>query len=666
MNKKECRKYAEPGLTFSPGNGLLHVKKVKHIVRAAIRNIAGRRVLALYFYNREITVKGVAEPEYTLFQCRDDYITLDRSDPFKEKWREASLENIGTGNSRFADTSAFYRKHDEQLVTRFCHIPDKTGLDALTSLQAVIMGNRLTDRIMKREKKTIERMKPVAAEPRGLNGWIRRDALPHYIFYDYARGKLMKGYCTACRHDVMVSGAKYNLKGKCPNCKKSITFKASGKAKRVWDRVTVQTLQRVNGNELVLRIFKVYNSLRNWRDPDLTVHENARVFIWLGTDGKVSVEPYYFSYNKGYTTHWVNGERPRLAHYQYSFECDLCGHLYCGNLDKTLADSPWQYSQIGRFYQIEPEPMEVVPYLSAYHRFPALEYLVKLGLTRLTAQIVYEHSGGNIVNPNGKDLRETLGIESADLPILQKINANVRQLELYQALKPQSVKIDETLLAWYKDCGIATKEDMMTPLKYTKPNKLMRYINEQFERLKEQKSHYGGWRYEKPNRVLSEYKDYLEMGAQLDYDFTDDFVLFPKNLPGAHDQANKLYDNRKQSIFNKAIREAYKTLSERYRFTKGGFTLIPPKTANEIVKEGHTLHHCVNSYVERVAQGKCMVLFIRNTDNIKEPFYTIEVRDGRVIQIHGKYHCAPTPEVQNFLKLWEHKKLKTANDPIAA
>jgi len=74
---------------------------------------------------------------------------------------------------------------------------------------------------------------------------------------------------------------------------------------------------------------------------------------------------------------------------------------------------------------------------------------------------------------------------------------------------------------------------------------------------------------------------------------------------------------------------------EQYRFANDDFVLIPPKTANEIVKEGHTLHHCVHSFVEKVAKGECLILFIRQKDNVKEPFYTLEVRNGRVIQIHG-------------------------------
>jgi len=302
-----------------------------------------------------------------------------------------------------------------------------------------------------------------------------------------------------------------------------------------------------------------------------------------------------------------------------------------------------------------------LPYLSAYHRYPAIEYLIKLGLTNLAAQIIYSYEHRNIINGNGKNLRETLGIEPKDLPVLQKINANAKQLELYQELKQQNICADEKILVWYVKHNIASVENILIPLGYTSQSKLMRYVDEQFERLIDYRTNYGAQRYDRLNKVLSDYKDYLNMGDRLGYDFTDDFVLFPKNLPEVHDQASKLYDTKKNDIFNKQIHAAYTGLLKQYRFTKNGFTLIPPKTAKEIVNEGHILHHCVHTYVEKVANGKCVILFIRKTENSKEPFYTLELQNNRIIQIHGNNHCAPTPEINKFLDLWKQKKLQTAN-----
>ena len=53
MIKKELVKYADPGLKFSPVSGVLFVEKIAYVVRSAVKIIAGRRTLILYFYNRE-------------------------------------------------------------------------------------------------------------------------------------------------------------------------------------------------------------------------------------------------------------------------------------------------------------------------------------------------------------------------------------------------------------------------------------------------------------------------------------------------------------------------------------------------------------------------------------------------------------------------------------
>ena len=94
INKQKCRKYVNPGFTFKKNDGLLLIENIKYIVRTAIKNIAGHRILILFFYKRERAADNPA-PEYALFQCRDDYITLQCSDDGNIKWRVASLDNLG-------------------------------------------------------------------------------------------------------------------------------------------------------------------------------------------------------------------------------------------------------------------------------------------------------------------------------------------------------------------------------------------------------------------------------------------------------------------------------------------------------------------------------------------------------------------------------------------
>lgn len=660
IDKKECRKHADPGLVFNPGHGLLILERIEYVVRAVVRNIDNHRVLTVYFFSRVKVAEAHPSPEYILYQRRDDFITLDQGGERGSKWRGASLERLGARYPRFTNGCAFYSRNDERLVTSFCAIEGQMGFEALESLQSKIMDKRRRARVIARERKTIKRMERIPTIPRSFSGWIHREALRHYIFYKYEnRREAAKGYCTACRHDVRAPGARHNSEGICPSCGKAITYKAEGISKSVWDRETVQVLQKANDQELILRIFKIYNGLNEWKKPVLNLWESARFFVRRNEKGEMAIDRYYYSHNKGLLTKWQKGARPRMSYYQYNFECDLCGRLYLENLEKTLKDTPWQYCQIESFCRAGYKALEVLPYLSVYNRYPALEYLVKQGLISLTEEVVYRRGGsGETINLNGASLKEALGVGREDLVILKSINADIRQLELCQRARSAGVYPDENLLVWYKRHGVSLIEDILIPLSYMTPMKLIRYIDEQYDRhIDDIEKTVKPGRYDRINRVLSDYKDYLIMGVKLGYNFKDCNSLFPSNLSEAHDTASVLYKNHKDEIQSELIRGAYNELKTLYYLNKDGLILTPPKTTDEIVNEGRFLRHCVHTYVEKVASGSCVILFIRKADKLGEPYYTLELRDKRVIQVHGMNHALPTPEVKQFIELWEREKL---------
>lgn len=76
-----------------------------------------------------------------------------------------------------------------------------------------------------------------------------------------------------------------------------------------------------------------------------------------------------------------------------------------------------------------------------------------------------------------------------------------------------------------------------------------------------------------------------------------------------------------------------------------------------IVAEGNALHHCVGSYVERIAEEECIILFLRRCANECKPFYTIEVRRQEVVQVRGAGNCGMTPEVEAFVTAWKQRAL---------
>ena len=99
--------------------------------------------------------------------------------------------------------------------------------------------------------------------------------------------------------------------------------------------------------------------------------------------------------------------------------------------------------------------------------------------------------------------------------------------------------------------------------------------------------------------------------------------------------------------------------------SEAGLMVIPPKSAEEIVEEGQKLHHCVGGYVSRVAKNECTILFLRKEEHPDIPFYTMEVREGKVKQLRGDGNCDPTPEVKAYFELWKKEKLLPAAQEAA-
>ena len=86
---------------------------------------------------------------------------------------------------------------------------------------------------------------------------------------------------------------------------------------------------------------------------------------------------------------------------------------------------------------------------------------------------------------------------------------------------------------------------------------------------------------------------------------------------------------------------------------RGGYCFVLPKVADDLVKEGMALSHCVleKHYAERVAKGRSIIAFVRKRDAKDVPFVTVEygIKSGKVEQCYGLKNCKPDPKVQAFV-----------------
>ena len=152
--------------------------------------------------------------------------------------------------------------------------------------------------------------------------------------------------------------------------------------------------------------------------------------------------------------------------------------------------------------------------------------------------------------------------------------------------------------------------------------------------------------------ILGEYADYLSMEYQMYGEVRD---KYPHYLKTQHDIAAMKYrlvrDEIKERDFGKCA-EQYKNLV--YKDDK--YTIAIPERPADLVEEGRRLCHCVASYAERVANGETMIVFCRKNSNVDDPYCTIEVCNGQIVQARCLQNAKPSEETIDFIRKWAKAK----------
>lgn len=104
---------------------------------------------------------------------------------------------------------------------------------------------------------------------------------------------------------------------------------------------------------------------------------------------------------------------------------------------------------------------------------------------------------------------------------------------------------------------------------------------------------------------------------------------------------HRLENQKKEELKLKKFQALQKERIEKFEDVDSDekYGVYVPKNLAEIVKEGNDLRHCVGGYTDRHALGETNILFLRKKGQENTSWYTIEVKDNIVVQIHGKCNC---------------------------
>lgn len=109
------------------------------------------------------------------------------------------------------------------------------------------------------------------------------------------------------------------------------------------------------------------------------------------------------------------------------------------------------------------------------------------------------------------------------------------------------------------------------------------------------------------------------------------------NFTREYVETQKTYLLKKEEYDNKKMQEHFAKHSKAFNFTYGNYTVVIPKTAQDIVDEGANMHHCVGGYAPEVVNGKQYIIFIRHKDTPNECYITCQVYNSGKI---GQYYLA--------------------------
>ena len=149
---------------------------------------------------------------------------------------------------------------------------------------------------------------------------------------------------------------------------------------------------------------------------------------------------------------------------------------------------------------------------------------------------------------------------------------------------------------------------------------------------------------------------------KLDMDTSDMRVLFPNDLFKAHQNTTAQIRYAEDKALTEKIAARLPDLAHLY-YQSGQLLIRPAESSLEIVEEGKALSHCVGRYAKDHAEGRTCILFIRKIEDPDKPFFTVEVKENRIVQVRGFENHTPDEEgldaVVEFVASFTEQALKS-------
>lgn len=142
--------------------------------------------------------------------------------------------------------------------------------------------------------------------------------------------------------------------------------------------------------------------------------------------------------------------------------------------------------------------------------------------------------------------------------------------------------------------------------------------------------------------LIHELYDYASLMREL----SPKYDKYPKNFLTTHKIACRNYSRMKKEFSEELFR---KRINKQYECSFGDYIFIYPKSTQDIKDEAVQMSNCVSSYIDKVIDGDCHILFLRKKNKPEESLVTIEVRNNRIVQAKRRFNDDVTAEDQKAI-----------------
>lgn len=501
---------------------------------------------------------------------------------------------------------------------------------------------------------------PKLDEKKIIEAESKRVSRKHYLYYKKS-GSWAQIACSACgtvtdgrwkmgmgyesQFQRWVEEPREKYIGACPVCGAAGEYKCQGRVKGEYRKAQYVFLgQKYKATGMVIRYIEIE---KKWR-LDLTYGEKGEEMIGAGEEiACTEIARAYFEEGKKVQIDY-HKNNPYTGK-NFWDDCNLAG---MANIEikkgyimqetyEQMQETIFQYSGLKEYVQAAGEELNPIDYLERYMQTPQLEMLSKMRLVGVVEKLI-RCCYGIVADINAERPDKFLGIRKEHLKLLIKEKGNENLMEVMQAERRLGLRWTDEQVEHLAETEIKM-DQIQTVIQYMSIQKLLNRIKK-----------YAGCEYgtgcngaiERLREIATTYIDYLQMRIQRGYDLNNTVYQFPRNLFTAHAQmiAETVIEKEEERILEVRknypfIRKNYRKLRNKYFYEDDTFVIRPARSAEEIVLEGRTLHHCVggNYYLGEHNKGEAYILFLRHADQKEIPYVTVEINaeNNKIKQWYG-------------------------------